>query len=74
MLRRQLNNAVLGLLAVTAVASFFLGDSTQAVIIGIILAVSIGLGFVNEYRANVPPPHCTPGSGTRRWPAATAGS
>lgn len=50
-LRRQLNNAVLGLLAVTAVASFFLGDSTQAVIIGIILAVSIGLGFVNEYRA-----------------------
>ena len=50
-LRRQLNNAVLALLAVTAVASFFLGDSTQAVIIGVILAVSIGLGFVNEYRA-----------------------
>ena len=51
MLRRQLNNAVLALLAVTAVVSFFLGDNTQAVIIGIILAVSIGLGFVNEYRA-----------------------
>lgn len=50
-LRRQLNNAVLILLAVTAVVSFFLGDSTQAVIIGIILAVSIGLGFLNEYRA-----------------------
>ena len=50
-LRRQLNNAVLALLAVTAVVSFFLGDNTQAVIIGIILAVSIGLGFVNEYRA-----------------------
>ncbi|MGV0992155.1 MAG: magnesium-translocating P-type ATPase [Mycobacterium sp.] len=50
-LRRQLNNAVLALLAVTAVASFFLGDSTQAIIIGVILAVSIGLGFVNEYRA-----------------------
>ncbi len=50
-LRRQLNNAVLALLAITAVVSFFLGDSTQAVIIGIILAVSIGLGFVNEYRA-----------------------
>ena len=50
-LRRQLNNAVLALLAITAVLSYFLGDSTQAVIIGIILAVSVGLGFVNEYRA-----------------------
>ncbi|HET7665043.1 MAG TPA: HAD-IC family P-type ATPase, partial [Mycobacterium sp.] len=50
-LRRQLNNAVLGLLAVTALLSFFLGDSTQAAIIGIILAVSVGLSFVNEYRA-----------------------
>ena len=50
-LRRQLNNAVLGLLAATAVLSFFLGDSTQAIIICAILLVSIGLGFVNEYRA-----------------------
>ena len=50
-LRSQLNNAVLGLLAVTAVLSFFLGDRTQAIIIGVILLVSIGLGFVNEYRA-----------------------
>jgi len=49
--RRQLNNAVLGLLAATAVLSFFLGDSTQAIIIGVILVVSVGLGFVNEYRA-----------------------
>src|SRR6476659_1416349 len=40
-LMRQLNNAVLGLLAATAVLSFFLGDSTQATIIG----------FINEYRA-----------------------
>lgn len=48
---RQLNNAVLALLAVTAVLSFFLGDSTQAIIIGIILLISIGLGFINEYRA-----------------------
>ena len=31
--------------------SFFLGDSTQAVIIAVIMAVSVGLGFVNEYRA-----------------------
>ena len=50
-LLRQLNNAVLGLLAVTAVLSFFLGDSTQAVIICVILLVSVGLSFVNEYRA-----------------------
>lgn len=50
-LRRQLNNAVLILLAGTAVLSAFLGDATQSIIIGIILAISIGLGFVNEYRA-----------------------
>jgi Mg2+-importing ATPase len=50
-LGRQLRNAVLILLATTAVLSFFLGDSTQAIIIGAILVASIGLGFVNEYRA-----------------------
>lgn len=50
-LTRQLKNAVLALLAVTAVISFFLGDKTQATIIGLILALSVGLGFVNEYRA-----------------------
>ena len=50
-LGRQLRSAVLGLLAFTAVLSYFLGDSKQAVIIGIILAASVGLGFVNEYRA-----------------------
>ena len=50
-LGRQLRNAVLVLLAGTAVVSFFLGDSIQAIIIGVILAASIGLGFLNEYRA-----------------------
>jgi len=50
-LRRQLNNAVLALLAGTAILSYFLGDSTQAVIIGVILLISVGLGFINEYRA-----------------------
>ena len=34
-----------------AVVSFFHGDRTQAIIIGVILVASIGLGFVNEYRA-----------------------
>jgi len=48
---RQLNSPLLALLAGTAVVSFFLGEHTNAVIIGMILAVSIGLGFVNEYRA-----------------------
>lgn len=50
-LKRQLNNAVLALLAATAVISFFLGDRTQAIIIGVILIISIGLSFTNEYRA-----------------------
>jgi Mg2+-importing ATPase len=50
-LGRQLRSAVLILLAATAVVSYFLGDSLQAIIIGVILAASIGLGFINEYRA-----------------------
>jgi magnesium-transporting ATPase (P-type) len=50
-LARQLNNAVLILLAITAVLSYFLGDHTQALIIGVILTASIGLGLFNEFRA-----------------------
>ncbi len=50
-LARQLHNAVLILLAFTAVLSYFLGDDNQALIIGVILSTSIGLGFFNEYRA-----------------------
>jgi Mg2+-importing ATPase len=50
-LGRQLRSALLVLLAATAALSFFLGDSTQAGIIGAILLASIALGFVNEYRA-----------------------
>lgn len=50
-LGRQLRSALLILLAGTAVLSYFLGDSTQAIIIGVILVGSIGLGFFNEYRA-----------------------
>ena len=50
-LGRQLRSALLLLLAATAALSFLLGDSTQAVIIGTILVASVGLGFVNEYRA-----------------------
>ena len=48
---RQFQSPLLLLLLVTAVASAFLGQASDAVIIGVILAVSVGLGFVNEYRA-----------------------
>ncbi len=47
----QVRSPLLGLLLVAAVASWFVGEQQDAVIIGIILAVSVGLGFVNEYRA-----------------------
>lgn len=43
----QLNSPLLGLL-VAATASSFVGEQGDAVIIGI---ASVGLGFVNEYRA-----------------------
>ncbi|GAA4620228.1 hypothetical protein GCM10023196_003370 [Actinoallomurus vinaceus] len=48
---RQLRSPLLILLAVTAVASFFVGERADALIIGAILAASVGLGFGNEYRA-----------------------
>jgi P-type Mg2+ transporter len=48
---RQLRSALLVLLVVTATIAFFVGDHTDAIIIGLILTASVGLGFVNEYRA-----------------------
>ena len=51
MLAGQLRSPLLILLAVTALASAFLGQASDAVIIGVILAASVGLGFVNEYKA-----------------------
>ncbi|GAA2287425.1 magnesium-translocating P-type ATPase [Nonomuraea roseoviolacea subsp. roseoviolacea] len=50
-LARQLRSPLLILLAVTALAAFFLGEPNDALIIGAILMASVGLGFVNEYRA-----------------------
>jgi Mg2+-importing ATPase len=47
----QLRSPLLLLLAVTAVASSFLGQASGAVIIGVILLASVGLGFANEYKA-----------------------
>jgi Mg2+-importing ATPase len=48
---RQIRSALLVLLVIAAVASYFLGERADAIIIGVILALSVGLGFVNEYRA-----------------------
>jgi Mg2+-importing ATPase len=39
------------LLLVAALASYFVGEGTDGVIIAVIVALSVGLGFVNEYRA-----------------------
>ncbi|WP_442574540.1 magnesium-translocating P-type ATPase [Microbacterium sp. F51-2R] len=50
-LGRQLRSPILLLLFVSALVSMFLGEVAGAVIIGIILVASIGLGFVNEFRA-----------------------
>jgi hypothetical protein len=50
-LASQLGSPLLILLAVTALASAFLGQASDAVIIGVILAASVGMGFFNEYKA-----------------------
>ncbi len=47
----QLRSPLLGLLLIAAVASYAAGERSAAVIIGVIVALSVGLGFVNEYRA-----------------------
>jgi len=44
-LARQLRSPLLVLLAVTALASAFVGQASDAVIIGTILLASVGLGF-----------------------------
>ncbi|MEO8851823.1 MAG: magnesium-translocating P-type ATPase [Allobranchiibius sp.] len=47
----QLRSPLLALLVLAATASYFVGERSGAVIIGVIVALSVGLGFVNEYRA-----------------------
>ncbi|MEO9137617.1 MAG: cation-transporting P-type ATPase, partial [Jatrophihabitans sp.] len=47
----QLRSPLLALLLSAALASYFVGERSDAVIIGVIVALSVGLGFVNEYRA-----------------------
>jgi Mg2+-importing ATPase len=48
---RQLNNPLLGLLAGAVVVSGVVGDKTDAALISAIVASSVILGFVNEYRS-----------------------
>ncbi len=48
---RQLRNPILLLLLGAALVSGLTGGGTNAVIIAVIVALSVGLGFVNEYRA-----------------------
>src|SRR6478752_5526367 len=50
-LGRQFRSPILILLLITAGLSLFLGDATNSIVIGVILLVSVGLGFSNEFRA-----------------------
>ena len=52
-LGRQVRSPLLLLLFVTATISFIVGDQADSLIISVILLVSVGLGFVNEYRAQL---------------------
>ena len=51
MLLRQVSSPLLWLLLGAATVSAFVGEGTDALIIGVIIAASVGLGFANEYRA-----------------------
>ena len=50
-LLRQIRNPILILLLGAALVSGLTGGGTNAVIIAVIVALSVGLGFANEYRA-----------------------
>ncbi|MGZ4784591.1 MAG: magnesium-translocating P-type ATPase, partial [Acidimicrobiales bacterium] len=50
-LARQVSSPLLWLLVAAAAVSAFVGEGTDAMIIGLILVASVGLGFANEYRA-----------------------
>jgi Mg2+-importing ATPase len=50
-LSRQLRSPLLWLLLAAAAVSAFVGEGLDALIIGVIVAASVGLGFANEYRA-----------------------
>jgi hypothetical protein len=76
---RQLRSALLLLLAAAAVVSFFAGERTDAVVIAVILAVSVGLGFATSTAPSGSGRRCTTRCGIpRSWsppepPAASTG-
>jgi Mg2+-importing ATPase len=47
----QLRSPLLGLLVAAAIASYVVGERGSAIVICAIVGVSVGLGFVNEFRA-----------------------
>jgi Mg2+-importing ATPase len=47
----QLRSPLLALLVVAAIASYYVGERSDALIIGVIVGLTVGLGFGNEYRA-----------------------
>ena len=50
---RQLRNPLLVLLVAAALTSFAVGERTSALIILLIICMSVGLGFFNEYRSEL---------------------
>jgi P-type Mg2+ transporter len=52
-LLRQVRNPILILLLGAALVSGLTGGGTNALIIAVIVALSVGLGFFNEYRAEL---------------------
>ena len=52
-LARQLRNPLLILLVAAALTSFAVGERTSAAIILLIILLSVGLGFFNEYRSEL---------------------
>ena len=52
-LMRQLRNPLLILLVTAALISFAVGERTSALIILLIIGMSVGLGFFNEYRSEL---------------------
>jgi Mg2+-importing ATPase len=51
LLGRQVSGPLLWLLLAAAAVSVFVGEGSDALIIGVIVTASVGLGFVNEFRA-----------------------
>ena len=71
LLLSQLRSPLLLLLAVTALASVFLGQASDAVIIGVILVASVGLGFSTSTRRPRPPRRCIRAFTTAAWCCGT---